>query len=153
MVCWEVIKARGHENVKATHRTTLEITREPGLTPGGDCIIGVSADKGAFDLNPHFKECLQSDKSILIVVLEVGELRDLVLAEGSPNLSLSDKNKIIIRKSNYVEPATIGIRANKAAGDIKRELVERLKNPQSTLTVYLYVLRLDEIASIYVSPR
>jgi len=153
LVCSEIVFARGHPNIKATHRTTVEITMEDYVTPRGDCIIGVSANKSTSSLNPDFKECLKHEDSILIVVLEVGNLRDFILAQGSPRLILSDPGKIIIRKSEYIEPATLGVRANKAAGDLKRELVESLKNPSTTLRVYLYVFRLDEITSKYTSSR
>jgi hypothetical protein len=153
MVCYEIIRAKGHTNIKATHRTTLELTKDPDVTPRGDCIVGVSADKAAFDLNEDFKNCLRSERAFLVIVFTVNELIDFVLAEGSPMLILSDKNKIIIRKSTYIEPATIGVRANKASVDIRRDLVERLKNPDTSLTVYLYVLRLDEVTSIYANSR
>ncbi|MEM0367840.1 MAG: DUF371 domain-containing protein [Desulfurococcaceae archaeon] len=149
MICCEIIRAKGHPNIRATHRTTLEITKDNDVTPRGDCIIGVSADKAAFDLNEDFKRCLRRENSILVLVLKVNELKDVILAEGSPILTLSDKNRIIIRKSTYIEPATIGVRANKASMDIKRSIVELLRNPNTILIVYLYVLQLDEITSIY----
>ena len=39
------IYAKGHENVKSTHKSTLEITTEEHLTCTGDCILGICADK------------------------------------------------------------------------------------------------------------
>ncbi|HIP75502.1 MAG TPA: DUF371 domain-containing protein, partial [Thermococcus paralvinellae] len=42
----EIIHCYGHENIKATHKSTLEITKEDFLTPRGDCIICIKADKG-----------------------------------------------------------------------------------------------------------
>ena len=36
--------AYGHENVKATHKNTIEFTKEKELTPQGDCILGVNSD-------------------------------------------------------------------------------------------------------------
>ena len=36
----EVILAHGHENVQATHRTTLEITKAPHLSKGGKILQG-----------------------------------------------------------------------------------------------------------------
>lgn len=153
MVCREVIRARGHPNIRATHRSTLEITRDHDLTPRGDCIIGVEADKSAFELSDFFKDCIRSDGSVLIMVIEVEGFRDIILAHGHYLLELSDTRRVIIRKSNYVDRATLGIKASKAAVDIKRELVERLRNREVELTAYLYVFRLDEITSIYPDSR
>lgn len=153
MVCFEIVRARGHRNISARHDTTIEVTRDKELTPRGDCIIGVDADKASGDFSHEFKKCITRDFSFLIAVFEVDNIRDYVIAEGSPRLLLSDLNKIIIRKSTYIEPATIGIRANKAARDLRRDLIERLKNPDTTLIVYLYVLSLDEITSIYPGSR
>ncbi|MCC6041833.1 MAG: DUF371 domain-containing protein [Desulfurococcaceae archaeon] len=153
MKCTEVVYARGHRNIRATHRTTLEITTDSDLTPRGDCIVGVSANKSAATLSAGFKECLQQDDALLVVVLKAGGLRDFVVATTSSKLLLTDPRKIIIRKSSYIEPATIGIYANKSAGDIRRDLVEVLKDPQMTLTVYLRVVSFDEIAPIDPSSR
>ena len=47
---WFVFEAWGHVNVRATHRSTFEVTREPSLTPRGDCIVGVSSEVGAAGL-------------------------------------------------------------------------------------------------------
>src|SRR5579875_2197601 len=42
---------RGHENVRALHPTTIEITRDNAISMRADCVIGVGADKGCGDLN------------------------------------------------------------------------------------------------------
>jgi len=153
MVCYEVVRARGHENIRATHRTTLEITREDHLSTRGDCIIGVSADKGVSDLSVGFKKCLKASDTILVIVFEARGFRDCVLAEGHPDLILTDKNKLIIRKSTYIDPATLCVRANKAAFDLKRELIHVLRDPNTTLLMHLYALRLNEITSVNAHSR
>lgn len=153
MMCYEVIRARGHENIKATHKNTLEITKDSYLTPRGDCIIGIAADKSVYELNEVFKNCIKFEDAILIIILEVDSLKDIILAQGHPSLVLSNKRKLIIRRSSYIDTATLGIRANKAAVDIKRELVEKLKHPETELVVHLYVKRLHEIASINTGSR
>lgn len=53
-----VIKARGHPNIKATHRTTIEVTKDNYLTGRGDCILGIDADKSLKDM----KEFLDQNK-------------------------------------------------------------------------------------------
>ncbi len=149
----EVIHARGHPSIRATHASTIEVTREEHLTERGDCIIGVAADKSPRDFSGSFKEALRRDDSILIVVFKVGDFSDFILAQGSSRLVVDDPVKLIIRRSLFVEPATVGIRANKAARDIDRGLVNALRNPGSLLEVRLYVIRLGEIESIYAGPR
>jgi hypothetical protein len=70
MTCTEVLRAKGHPYIRATHRTTLEVTVEDSITPRGDCIIGVSADKSALSLSEEFKNCLRRENGVLIVILE-----------------------------------------------------------------------------------
>jgi hypothetical protein len=147
MTCTEVLRAKGHPYIRATHRTTLEVTVEDSITPRGDCIIGVSADKSALSLSEEFKNCLRRENGVLIVILEAAGLRDYLVAQTNPKLILTDPKRLIIRKSNYIEAATIGIYANKAARDLNRELITKLKNSDTQLLIHLYVLGLDEIAS------
>jgi len=135
----EVIHCRGHGNVKATHRSTLEITTEDFLTPRGDCIICVSADKALIDLNEEFKEVLRGGAKLLVRI-RVGKLVDEVIAYGSPELSLKSDVSMVIRKSDYVDGRTLAIRANKSARDINRELVELLKDPRTEAVVELIIV-------------
>ncbi len=135
----EVIHCRGHENVRATHRSTLEFTKEEYLTPRGDCILCIEADKGINDLSDEFRAALRAGKRLLIRI-RVGDLTDEVLAEGSPELILEHEYSMVIRKSTYVDARTLAIRANKAARDIDRRIVELLKNPETTAEVELVVL-------------
>ncbi len=144
----ETIRAYGHPMIRATHRTTFEITKDPYLTPRGDCIIGINADKSVDDLDPRVKDMIRRDNAIIIIVLRVGQVQDIVLAQGSAKLQLSDQRRIIIRKSTYVEPATLAIRANKAARDINRVLIDMLRKG-AELILDIYILGLDEICSPY----
>jgi hypothetical protein len=124
----DVVSFKGHPNVRATHRTTLEITKENYLTPRGDCIIGVSADKGLADLNQELKQIIRSRDSVILVLLvdELGEY-DLIVGKGDPRLELSDDRRIIIRKSTHISRNTLAINSTKSAADIKRSLIENLR--------------------------
>ena len=135
----EIIKCRGHQNVRATHRSTLEFTKENYLTPRGDCIICIGADKGINDLSDEFRAALKAGKKLLIRI-KVGDLVDEVLAEGSPELILDHDFSIVIRKSEYIDSRTLAIRANKAARDIKRDLISHLRNPETEAVVELIIL-------------
>ncbi len=147
----EKIKAYGHPNIKGTHRTTFEITTEEELTPRGDCIIGVKADKSAADLSSEFKQLARKKNTVMIIVLKTNEHRDIVLASGHPDLILTDKRKIIVRKSTYIEPATIAVNANKSARDIDRKLIEKLRDPRTVLEAWILLLDLNEIKPIDIN--
>ena len=58
----EKINALGHKNVLAKHKTTLEITKDDHLTPQGDCIVAVSADRGPKEFSKDFLEALKKVK-------------------------------------------------------------------------------------------
>ncbi len=121
------IVAWGHENVRAMHKSTIEITKDDYLTPRGDCIIGIKANKGLAELKEELKEILRKDTSIGIVVFLCDDIIDYVVGKGSSRLILSNPRKIIMRRSDYIDDATLIIRANKAARDLDRALIERLK--------------------------
>ena len=135
----EVIHCRGHENVKATHKSTLEFTKEDYLTPRGDCILCIEADRGINDLSEEFKAALKAGKKLLIRI-RVGELVDEVLAEGSPDLILDHDYSMVIRKSTHIDGRTLAVRANKAAKDVDRRIVELLRNPETRAEVELLIL-------------
>lgn len=141
-VAFEVIKSRGHVNITASHKTTIELTKDDYLTPLGDCIIGIQADKAVGDFSNRFKYLVRSDNSIVIAVFITENHIDVVYGYGSRKLVLSDKRKIIIRKSSYVDNATIMINANKAARDLSRQLVEDLVKG-SRLYVLFVVFRIN----------
>jgi hypothetical protein len=135
----EVILAYGHGNIQATHKTTLEITKEPQLSKRGDCIIAVSADKALTDLNAEFKDYLRRRNSKITMLIETEGLTELVNAFGSPQLPLTHFTDIVVRKSSYICNRTLAINADKAAFDLSRELVEKLKNPMQKVKITLTV--------------
>ncbi|WP_456373303.1 DUF371 domain-containing protein [Methanocaldococcus sp.] len=120
------IRAKGHKNISATHKTTLEITKEDYLTPTGHCIIGIEANKSMLDFTDEFKEKLRNAKKI-IVEIEVEGIKDTIIGEGHKDLILNHPTDIVIRKSNYICPRTLMINANKSAKDINRKIVKKLK--------------------------
>ncbi|NJE26623.1 DUF371 domain-containing protein [Thermococcus sp. MV5] len=134
----ERIICYGHENVKATHRSTLEITKEDFLTPRGDCIICVKASKGLKDLNEELKKALRRGKRIRIRII-VDDIVDEIEAFGDPRLTFESEVSIVVRKSNYIDGRTLAIKANKSAKDLKRELVKRLRNEDQEVVIELIV--------------
>jgi len=138
-VAFDCIRAEGHANVRAAHKTTLEITKEDWLTPRGDCIVGIRASKGARDLNQDVKDLIRTEGSTVILALVSEHYCDFVVARGSPALTLSDPNRIIVRKSGYSCPATVGILSDKAAADLNRKLVEDLRNGSKLLACLIVI--------------
>ncbi|MBM4400405.1 MAG: DUF371 domain-containing protein, partial [Crenarchaeota archaeon] len=55
----------------------------------------------------------------------------------SPQLTLSHPTDMVIRKSDYVCNRTLAVHADKAAQDLSRELVEKLRNPQQKVKITL----------------
>jgi len=135
----EVIFASGHGNIQATHRTTLEITKDADVSKNGDCIIAVSADKTLCDLKPRFKDLLRREDARLTVVIEAGGIAEVANASGSPRLTFTHPTDIVIRKSEYICDRTLAIKTDKAARNLSRELVKNLKNCSQRVKVTLTV--------------
>ncbi|MEM0439788.1 MAG: DUF371 domain-containing protein [Sulfolobales archaeon] len=131
------IYARGHRNIRATHRTTFEITREDSLTPRGDCIIAISANKSIRDLDPELRDRIKRGWAVAIAIV-VNNIWDMAIGYGDPGLELSDPVKIIARRSTYIAPNTIMLRSNKAAVDLRRDLIDLLKKGEEA-TIYIAV--------------
>ncbi len=124
----EKIIAHGHVNVLGTHKTTIEITKESNLTKRGDCIIGVRAEKSCADLSGDLKEKLKTN-SKFVVTLRASGIEEKITGYGSPDLILTNKTDIVLRKSNYIDDRTLLINCDKACADLNRNLVEKLKDP------------------------
>jgi hypothetical protein len=124
----EMVLFRGHPMVRSLHPTTIEVTTEEDLTENGDCIVGVGASKGCAQLDERIKEGLRRDGSKVKFTIRVGSLSFVVRAEGHHGLELSHRHDIVIRKSMFVSDRTIAVRADAAARDIPREMVELLRS-------------------------
>lgn len=133
----EIITAYGHENIQATHKTTLEITKDKHLTKNGDCIIAVAANKSLADLSPKFKEKLRRKNAILTIRIEVEGVVEEIKASGSSHLILTHPTEIVVRKSDYISNRTLAIRADKTSYDLSKRLVDKLKNPNQKVKITL----------------
>ncbi|BDR91355.1 DUF371 domain-containing protein [Vulcanisaeta souniana] len=140
------VQAWGHINVRAGHRRTIEVTKDDYLTPRGDCIVGIKADRGLVDINPELKDIIRRDNAVVIVVFIVDEYLDLVIGMGSSKLTLGSRSKMIIRRSAYTDDSTLMIKANKAAIDLDRKLIDRLKRG-APLTMYIVGVDLEQVGA------
>ncbi len=119
-------RAQGHKNIRATHPTTLEITKEPYVSLRGDCIVAVNAEASVNDLGDELKSAIKRGAEVL-VELEVDGLKEVVRGFGHPKLSLSHNKSMVIRKSNFTCARTLAIKADKAARDLSRDFVRLLR--------------------------
>ncbi|PKP51414.1 MAG: DUF371 domain-containing protein, partial [Candidatus Altiarchaeales archaeon HGW-Altiarchaeales-3] len=138
----EIVKSKGHKNVLGRHKTTFEVTKETHLTPRGDCIIGVCADKGILELSEKFRDALKCEDAKLEILLKIRgtNLEEKITASGKPGLSFTHPTDIVVRKSNFICSRTLCIRADRAANDFSREFIEKLKNSEAELLMELKVI-------------
>lgn len=120
------INFKGNKNIKATHKSTFEITKDNFLTKKGNCIIGILSTHSVKDIPDDIKEYLKNEGKIKIII-EVDDLIDEIIAYGSKNLKFNDERSIVVRKSNYFDDRTLAINSNKAAKDIDRRIIEKLR--------------------------
>ncbi len=125
--------AWGHKNITGTHRRTLEFTKDSELSLRGNCIIGVSAN---FDLN-ELKKLLKNGKTLKAEIKADG-IYDTVVFE--PNKEFNDEREIVIRKGDFISERTFGIKADKACIDLKRDLIEKIRNPNQKIEVKIIML-------------
>ena len=122
--------AWGHENITGKHKRTLEFTKDSNLGIEGDCILGVSANFSVYDLKELIKE-----ESRLRMIIKAGDISDEVVFEANPNFD--DEKEIVIRKGSFSSERTLGFNADKACSDLKKELIEKLKNPEQKIDVLI----------------
>jgi hypothetical protein len=134
-----VILARGHINVLALHRGTIEFTREPHLSRSGDCIIAVDADKGMPELTIEFKENLRNDEARVTIVVEAGGVAETIHASGNSRLVLTHPTDFVIRKGGYICARTLAIHSDKSAAELSRVLVRNLSRPEEKVKITLTV--------------
>lgn len=134
----ERIHAEGHPNVLAEHGSTFEVTTDRTLTPSGDCILGIRADRAPSDFDRAFVAACQTAAATIAVRFEAGEAEATVTGRGDPDLTFSDPRSAVGRTSEYVDDRTVMVGADAAAADLDRGLVEALATG-ATLTATIRV--------------
>ncbi|MEM0017740.1 MAG: DUF371 domain-containing protein [Candidatus Korarchaeum sp.] len=128
----EEILAYGHPNIRATHRTTMQVTKDEEISRRADCIIGVRADKSVMDLSEAAKRHLMEGGEVLVII-SVGDHEFRLSAQGSRELKLSHPKDSVIRRSDYVDERTLAIRATASSCDLPREMIKRLRDRRTQL--------------------
>lgn len=132
----EVVHARGHEHVTAEHASTFEVTSDDWLTPAGDCILAVEADRTPADFDASFAAaCRDPDATITATITATtddGETYEqTVTGRGHPELTFENERSHVGRTSEYVDDRTVLVDADAAAADLDRPLVDALSDGAS----------------------
>ena len=127
----EVVHAVGHENVTAGHASTVELTTDDWLTPAGDCIIGIEANRTPDDFAPEFREACQNASATIEATFVVDgddeTHREAIAGRGDPDLTLLDDRSMVGRTSDYTDDErTIFVKGEGAAADLDRDLAAAL---------------------------
>ncbi|MXY37939.1 MAG: DUF371 domain-containing protein [Cenarchaeum sp. SB0664_bin_35] len=122
-----IISFSGHKNVRATHKTTIEITTDESLSVRGDCIVGVSSAMGCLGLPHKIRDALQNDSSMAHIMFNVQGNVFAVRGRGSSRLTLMDSHDIVLRKSDFACPRTLIIGCSAASIDMPRRMVQSLR--------------------------
>jgi hypothetical protein len=122
----EVVHATGHEHVTASHESTFELTSDDFLTPAGDCILGIEADRTPAAFDSEFVAACQSPDATIVAVFETPSRSMRVEGRGDPELTFESDRSLVGRTSDYVDDRTIMVGADAAAAEFDRELVDAL---------------------------
>lgn len=121
----------GHENVRAFHPRTIEITTEPDLTLQGDCIVGVRSQHGCESIPQKMKEKLMRSDAKIKITIHVNDEKFQIVGKGHDELKLENPHDIVIRKSNFVCPRTLAVGCDKSSEDMPRKMIKMLQNPKT----------------------
>ena len=135
------VRAHGHEHVSAEHASTFEVTTDEFLTPAGDCILAIEADRAPADFDDAFVAACQDRDARITATVAVGDPDDpahevTVAGRGDPALTFDSDRGAVARTSDYVDDRTVMVGAEAAAADLPRELVAALADGAAlTLTL------------------
>ena len=122
------LKTKGHKNVTSHHKSTFEITKDVEIGPAADCIIGTDMDKSMLNFPEEFKDMIADSDTKITVILDTENGHDEIVGFGHEDLTLTHPTDIVCRTSDYTCPRTLMIKADKAARNLDKDLIEDLKN-------------------------
>ncbi len=120
--------AKGHPAIKASHKTTMEFTKEKEVSETGDCITGVEAD---FDAGAVQELCRTGE--LVRVEITANGVVETFTAELNPGFS--DNNELVIRMGEFASERTFAVRAEKSAKYLSGKLKKELKKPETVIKV------------------
>ena len=126
--------AYGHPNILGTHKTTLEFTKNSELSLKGDCIVGVKADFELSKIKNLIKNC-KNRKIKIIIETPDKKIKETIEAELNPQFN--HDREIVIRKTDFLSERTFAIKSNKAAFELKRDLISFLRYKNNKICVVI----------------
>ncbi len=120
--------ARGHKNILAAHKNTLEFTKDKDVSLAGDCIIGVGAD---FILGP-LKKLVKKHRQF-VMTISVGKHVEHI--NFIANKEFNSSREIVLRLSEFISERTLGVCASKAARNISDAMRKKLSDSESKICV------------------
>jgi len=130
--------ARGHPNVKSTHKTTFMTTKEDELSTRGDCIIVVGTQIGLKDMPAMAKRLARDEDTRITFRLAVDNLVFEAQGHGHPDLEYIDPFDMVARRSNYTCGRTLMVGSDKTSMDIPRAVVDALKDPEAEVQIEIF---------------
>jgi hypothetical protein len=118
----------GHPNITSLHRTTFEFTKDENIGKTADCIIGVKSPVSMDNIPKEIYKSIKEDNKLITLRLETENAVDEIKGYGHHELTLNHPTDMVIRKSEFKCSRTLMINADKAAKDLKTELIEDLKD-------------------------
>ena len=139
----------GHKNITANHKTTLEFIKDENMGLEGDCIIGIKADFSLLQLKKFIKSIKNKKISIIIETMnninnknvEKNEIKNNKIIEkinAEINRDFNSDKDIVIRKSDFRDERTFAVKADKAACDLTRDLIETVSNNKQIIRIEFY---------------
>ena len=122
-----IFHAKGHYNVTSKHKSTFEVTMDKEIGIRADCIVGVASEAKLEDFPDELLDAIKNENTVIKVQLETENAFDEIKGYGHPELELDHPTDMVCRKSDFKCSRTLMIKSNKAAVDLKKELVNDLK--------------------------
>jgi len=132
----EEIIAYGSSNIKAESDTSISLVKGDEID---ESVIGIKANKSAKELSEEMKIALKAARKVRVTI-RVGGYEDVFEACGSPALEMSDDGKITIRKDDEIDESVVCIVADKAAKDLKEEILQEIRKDGNEIRVILEAL-------------
>jgi hypothetical protein len=133
-------KAYGHENIIGKHRTTVELTSEDHVTKKGTCIVGIRSNITLDKFDSEIKKQALLSSTKIVLRMTISGLSEEVTGTGSPGLTYLDSTSMVARTSNFECDRTLMVSADKAASDLSREFVDRLKASDAVIQCELFYI-------------
>lgn len=130
-------RAWGHPLVSARDPQKIIITK--GSKVFDDSVIAIRSELAAADLSDDFKAALKERKKVSLRIHTAGT-QEKIEAFGAFDMKLTDPEKITLTRTDFSDSSTVGVRANKSAADLLRNLVSLLQTEDQEITLTLRVM-------------